>query len=92
MDYFICYDIHSPKRLVAISKVLDSYGFRMQKSFFACDLSLEELQYIPTVLIQKLNKKEDKVAIYPICNKCKMQGLYFGCNVETLFEKRFQIL
>jgi hypothetical protein len=39
-----------------------------------------------------LDTGEDKVAIYPICNKCKMQGLYFGCNVETLFEKRFQIL
>lgn len=92
MDYFICYDIHSPKRLTSIAKILDRYGFRVQKSFFACELSDDEIKKVRDVLLNKMKVEEDRVAIYPVCKKCREKGQYFGCDADSFFEKPYQIL
>mgnify|MGYP001385392169 CR=1 FL=1 len=70
MNYFIGYDIASPKRLVALSKALETRGLRAQKSFFQCDLSPDELDQIRIIILKTINKKQDKVLIQPICNDC----------------------
>lgn len=92
MDYFICYDIHSPKRLTSIANMLSNYGFRIQRSFFTCDLSIDELKVVRDILVGQIEPSEDRVAIYPICEKCRKKGIYFGCDVSSFFSQSYQIL
>jgi CRISPR-associated protein Cas2 len=92
MDYFICYDIHSPKRLASIANVLRNYGFRIQRSFFTCDLSSDELKKVRDMLVEQIVPSEDRVAIYPICEKCRKKGIYFGCDANSFFSQPYKIL
>lgn len=59
----IIYDIISNKRRIQLSKLLNAFGFRIQKSAFECLLTREKYK----LLIEKLDKyaiSEDLIRIY----------------------------
>jgi len=71
MNYLICYDITSPRRLRKTAKTLERFGIRVQYSFFELDVSAEKLEHILEALKKIIHVKEDKLYVYPICSDCK---------------------
>ena len=92
MKYLVCYDITETKRLYRISKAMESLGYRVQKSFFTCDLSKTEYEMLCDVINNTIEPNDDKVAIYEICEKCVSNGVYIGCSVNSFFKDDYLIL
>lgn len=74
MFYLVCYDIVSDTRRNKVSKLLESYGLRVQKSVFECVLDEEQYKNISKYLMRLVNKGEDQVRFYPMSahNRCKV--------------------
>lgn len=70
MTYFIAYDIADSKRLRKVSKILQNFGMRVQYSFFQCDISIDILNELKKELLAVIEKKEDSLHIYPLCEDC----------------------
>lgn len=92
MKYIICYDISDRKRLYHIAKTLNQNGYRVQKSFFSCELTDLEFHNLILKMISLIDKKEDKIAVYRICERCVAGGKYIGCTVSQFFEKDYMVL
>ena len=74
MFYLVCYDIVSDTRRNKVSKLLESYGLRVQKSVFECVLDEQQYKSISKLLMRLVNKREDQVRFYPMSahNRCKV--------------------
>ena len=74
MFYLVCYDIVSDTRRNKVSKLLESYGLRVEKSVFECVLDEEQYKKISKLLMRLVNKREDQVRFYPMSahNRCKV--------------------
>jgi len=70
MFYVICYDISDDKRRDTISKILESYGTRVQYSVFECNLSVDQLNELCQRLEAFVNADQDSIRIYSLCNAC----------------------
>ena len=92
MIYIVAYDIVFPKRLYKISKILDQYGIRIQKSFLIFELDNRSYNVLLSEIIITINNKEDKVAIYSICKKCFNTIESIGGFGTTSFISNYQIL
>jgi len=86
-----CYDIASPKRLNKVSKALEKVGLRIQKSFFQCEMNLEQRDFVKRLILHELNLKEDSFIIYQICTKCAGQIIKDGKG-DLISLESFQIL
>lgn len=67
-DYFtilIIYDIISNKRRTQLAKLLNGFGYRIQKSAFECVLSKEKASKLK-LLIEDFAKEEDQIRIYQL--------------------------
>ena len=92
MKYIVCYDIANPKRLNKVAKELNSRGYRLQKSFFSCDLTDSEYIDLVNFILEIIDMKTDRIAVYRICEKCISGGVYIGCNASEFFDKEYLIL
>lgn len=74
MFYLVCYDIVSNTRRNKVSKLLEAYGLRVQKSVFECILDEKQYQALSKLLMRLVNKKEDQIRFYPMSahNRCKV--------------------
>ncbi|MEA5594750.1 CRISPR-associated endonuclease Cas2 [Rivularia sp. UHCC 0363] len=74
MFYLVCYDIVSDTRRNKVSKLLESYGLRVQKSVFECVLDEQQYKSISKLLMRLVNKREDQVRFYPMSahHRCKV--------------------
>ncbi len=61
--HLIAYDIHDPKRLRQVHKVLVSYGYSVQYSVFVCDLTTQEKIAFRWDIGEVINHREDSVVI-----------------------------
>jgi CRISPR-associated protein Cas2 len=91
MIYMICYDIAEPKRLIKVSKELLNYGIRTQYSFFQCDLYKTEFGVLMNKLRSIIDKDEDKLYVYPLCDKCIKKAMVQGTG-KLIVIKSFEIL
>lgn len=66
MIYLICYDIVDDRRRTKLSKLLKTYGLRVQKSVFECKLNEQQFQYLQQKTSSMINLNEDQVRFYPI--------------------------
>ena len=93
MKYLVFYDIRDGRRLHETAKLLGCTGYRIQRSFFSCTLEdSEALEKLKERIIGVINEKEDKVAIYPVCDKCIDSGCYIGSTPPDFFDKGYFIL
>ncbi|MBW4509463.1 MAG: CRISPR-associated endonuclease Cas2 [Scytonematopsis contorta HA4267-MV1] len=74
MFYLVCYDIVSDTRRSKVSKLLEAYGFRVQKSVFECVLDEKQFTTVSKYLTRLVNKREDQIRFYPMSahNRCKV--------------------
>jgi CRISPR-associated protein Cas2 len=64
----VLYDIRDPKRLAKVAKIMENYGFRVQKSVFEVicnDSTLEKLR----TDIRNTIEEVDFVAYFELCEK-----------------------
>jgi len=91
MIYLVCYDISKPKRLVRTAKVLESFGLRIQKSFFQCDIDETRMDDMRRRVLSVINKREDYFYIYPLCDECSRKAVEEGTGSLIRLED-FEIL
>jgi len=70
MYFLVAYDICSDKRLRQVAKLCESYGFRVEKSVFECDLPYERFQELWLGLMDIIDEEEDAVVAYRLCSSC----------------------
>jgi CRISPR-associated protein Cas2 len=77
MFYLVCYDIVSDVRRSKVSKLLEAYGFRVQKSVFECVLDEKQYEHLSKYVTRLVNKREDQIRFYPMSahNRCKVAVL-----------------
>ena len=76
--YVICYDICDAKRLQRIAKLLQSYGARVQKSVFECQLSNDRLERLRKKAEGVMDLQEDSLLIYHLPPSFTREGLGRG--------------
>ena len=91
MTYFFCYDIANNKRRNQISKELEKFGIRVQKSIFQSDIPAEKAKEIKTMLLEMYAEKEDNILFFPLCNACNDKAILLG-NKNLLKIESFEIL
>jgi len=65
------YDIPDDKRRTRISRVMKSFGDRVQYSVFECNMEEDELARMRKKLESIIDEEEDLVRIYHLCANCK---------------------
>ena len=91
MIYFISYDVSDSKRLGKVAKTLENFGIRIQFSFFECEMEKEQLENLKSALLKIIDKKEDSLRIYPLCQDCTERTDSLG-NGNIFIPKTFEIL
>lgn len=91
MIYFISYDVAHSKRLAKVAKVLENFGIRIQFSFFECEMEAARLEELKSALLEVLDKKEDSLMIYPLCQDCMAKTSSLGKG-SVFIPKTFEIL
>ena len=83
--YLIIYDIKENKKRTKVAKILQGYGFRIQKSAF--EAKLDKLQYEKLVRVLTVYEEEmDSIGIYEINkgNRTMQIGKLEKCCCEDI--------
>lgn len=91
MTYFFSYDVTDTRRRNQISKALEQFGLRVQKSVFQCDMPAEKAEKLKNILLTVINKKEDSLLFYPVCDDCVGKARLIG-DKNLLEIAKFEIL
>ena len=70
MRFIVSYDIVDDKRRTKLAKKLCHFGKRVQFSVFEGNLSNEQLKTMEQKILPYINKKEDSLRIYKLCQNC----------------------
>ena len=70
MFYAVSYDIGDDGRRNSVSKVLERYGIRVQRSLFECNLSSQQVEELLEKLEPFVDAREDSLRCYSLCNAC----------------------
>lgn len=90
-SYVISYDIVCNKNRNRVAEILKDHGIRVQKSVFECRLSGHSLDNLLKKLESIIDKKEDSILIYILCEACLKQNRFIG--IEPVREdKDFRVL
>lgn len=81
MFIVVCYDIPEDRRRNKVSRVLEAYGSRVQRSVFECDLTQEQLGRLRQRL-GRFIKEEDHIRYYYLCRECLGKVQWQGKGVE----------
>ena len=71
MVVLITYDVNTTskageKRLRTVSKICNSYGFRVQNSVFECDVDNAQFITLKNLLLKAMDQSVDSIRIYQI--------------------------
>lgn len=72
------YDISDPKRLARVARVMKSYGERVLKSVFECNLDEGKFVEMKRKIDETIEPIEDSVRYYILCGKCMREVEYSG--------------
>jgi CRISPR-associated protein Cas2 len=78
MIFLYAYDVADQRRRNRISKKLEQFGIRMQKSLFQCDVTPDMAQNIKASLLRFINQKEDSLLLYSVCERDSQKAEGFG--------------
>jgi len=69
MFIVVCYDIFDDDRRLDVSRELENFGERVQKSVFECHLNEGELEELRERLAKIIDSAQDRVRFYWLCPK-----------------------
>lgn len=78
MFFVVIYDIRDTRRLHRVAKVMESYGQRVQKSIFECDLEKTAFFRLRKHLDQIIDPDEDSIKFFRLCGSCFEKGTALG--------------
>lgn len=93
--FLIVYDIRNTKRLAKISKCVESFAVRVQKSVFETFADDQTISHLKYRLENLMNKEEDFVLFFELCERDFQKKESFGKNAKRLnsnFSEEFMIL
>lgn len=64
--YLVVYDIANPKRLRRIAKLMTSFGVRVQKSVFECNLRPVKVKQMIEAVNEIIDPDSDGIRIYSL--------------------------
>jgi len=90
MLVFVAYDISENKDRNNLIKKLRHYGLhRVQKSFFAGDLSINERLDLLDELEIFLSSERDSIMLLPACESCK-ESINIFSDIEVYLPKKIE--
>ena len=81
MIYIIAYDIVDNRRRLRVAKTLESWGYRIQESFFQLRLDTPTLARVRLSLATLISEVDDVIHIYPICSSCADRADILGAAI-----------
>ncbi|MCX6022199.1 MAG: CRISPR-associated endonuclease Cas2 [Chloroflexi bacterium] len=66
----VCYDIPDDRRRLRVSRTLEGYGARVQRSVFECDVTEQQFAALQKRLRKVLHPQDDRVRYYKLCAAC----------------------
>lgn len=78
MLFLVAYDIAEPKRLRLVARTTESYGVRVQRSVFECDITMSRLELLLREVKEIIERKQDKIQVYILCRQCRHRFLQRG--------------
>ena len=84
MFYLICYDVVNDRRRNRVSRLLEGYGLRVQKSVFECVLTPDQYELLQRRFQTKryLDPDEDQIRFYPIAHRHRQIILTLGTQPQ----------
>lgn len=82
MLFLMMYDIHTPKRLYRIAKLMENYGKRVQYSVFEAELYPSQLKELLEKANSIIDPKTDSIKVFPFCEACAPKRRTFGRHME----------
>lgn len=82
MLYLICYDIVQDSRRNRVAKLLEAYGFRVQKSVFEVMLSPEQYGKLHKRLGWAIAPETDQIRFYPLTKRSRDKVSILGQKPE----------
>ncbi|MCS7179855.1 MAG: CRISPR-associated endonuclease Cas2 [bacterium] len=83
MFIVISYDIQDDKKRYKVSQILENYGTRVQYSVFECIIEEEQLKEIQEKTSNIIDKKNDSIRFYKICEGCLKKIEIIGIGEVT---------
>ena len=83
MFTIVAYDIKDDKRRNRVAKTVKDYGTRVQYSVFECNLEDKILERMKDRLCSVIDKDDDNIRIYKLCNSCRGAIQIFGSGKVT---------
>ncbi len=77
-NIIVSYDIHDPKRLQKVGKIMKDYGERVLYSVFECSLRSAEFVRMKNRIDKVIDHTEDSVRFYFVCDRCIKNVLVSG--------------
>lgn len=74
----VSYDIPDDRRRTKVMKLLYGYGERVQYSVFECELRPADLEELKQRMRRLIQKDEDDVRFYPLCQRCLEKASALG--------------
>lgn len=78
MYIVVSYDITSDARRRRVTKTLEGYGERVQKSVFECRISERHYLELKERLRTLIDVKQDQIRYYDLCSRCQRVIEYVG--------------
>jgi CRISPR-associated protein Cas2 len=66
----VSYDVVHDLRRTRLAKYLKGYLERVQKSLFEGEIADQKLEKLKQGIVKQINKEEDTVRIYTLCERC----------------------
>lgn len=84
MFYLVCYDVIHDRRRDRVSRLLEGYGLRIQKSVFECVLTPDQYALLQRRFQTKryLNPDEDQIRFYPMSPRHRQLVLILGVQPQ----------
>ncbi|MEI6395748.1 MAG: CRISPR-associated endonuclease Cas2 [Verrucomicrobiota bacterium] len=83
----VAYDISNPKRLAKVARICETFGVRVQYSFFECRLDEAEFAMLWQRLLSKIDAEEDRIVAYRLDARCAKETRSAGrmvCSERAL--------
>lgn len=87
----VSYDIANDRRRQKVVKIMEGYGVRKQYSVFECRLTVRNFQRLRDKLAEVIDRKEDSVLFYPLCQSCRRQRDGLGRGRPT-YEREHEVI
>ncbi|MBI4333810.1 MAG: CRISPR-associated endonuclease Cas2 [Chloroflexi bacterium] len=70
MFIIVCYDIPDDKRRTSLSRTLEGFGYRVQRSVFECEVTDQLFEKMRAKVKKIIDAEADGVRYYSLCQSC----------------------